>query len=94
MLTSPLIELILEPEVVQLVKNLPAMQATCVRSLGWEDPWEKEMATQSNTRPGAFISWIDEDRLSPWNCKESGHNCATFIFFHVRVPTREVPNQN
>ena len=26
------------------------------------------------------ISWIDEDRLSPWNCKESGHNCANFIF--------------
>ena len=29
----------------QLVKNLPAMQETWVRSLGWEDPLEKEMAT-------------------------------------------------
>ena len=27
------------------VKNLPAVQATHVRSLGWEDPLEKEMAT-------------------------------------------------
>ena len=27
------------------VKNLPAMQETWVRSLGWEDPLEKEMAT-------------------------------------------------
>ena len=29
----------------QTVKRLPAMQDTRVRSLGWEDPLEKEMAT-------------------------------------------------
>ena len=34
---------------VQLVKNLPAMQETQVQSLGWEDPLEKEMATHSST---------------------------------------------
>ena len=34
--------------VVQLVKNLPAMQETWVRSLGWEDPLEKEKATHSS----------------------------------------------
>ena len=28
-----------------MVKNLPAMQETCVRSLDQEDPLEKEMAT-------------------------------------------------
>ena len=28
---------------VQMVKNLPAMQETWVQSLGWEDPLEKEM---------------------------------------------------
>ena len=32
----------------QLVKNLPAMQKTPVRSLGWEDPMEKGMATHSS----------------------------------------------
>ena len=31
----------------QIVKNLPAMWETWVQSLGWEDPLEKEMATQS-----------------------------------------------
>ena len=31
--------------VVQLVKNLPAMWETWVRSLGWEDPLEKRKAT-------------------------------------------------
>ena len=31
----------------QLVKNLPAMRETWVRSLGWEDPLEKGKATCS-----------------------------------------------
>ena len=34
--------------VTQLVKNLPAMQKTWVRSLGWEDPLEEGMATLSS----------------------------------------------
>ena len=34
--------------VAQLVKNLPAMQETWVRSLGWEDPLEKGRATHSS----------------------------------------------
>ena len=38
--------------VAQTVKNLPAMQETQVRSLGWEDPLEKEMAIHSST-----IAW-------------------------------------
>ena len=32
----------------QMVKNLPAMQETWVRSLGWEDPLEEGVATHSN----------------------------------------------
>ena len=34
--------------VAQLVKNPPAMRETWVRSLGWEDPLEKGMATHSS----------------------------------------------
>ena len=34
--------------VAQLVKNLPVMQETQVRSLGQKDPLEKEMATHSS----------------------------------------------
>ena len=33
--------------VAQLVKNLPVLRETWVRSLGWENPLEKEMATHS-----------------------------------------------
>ena len=31
-----------------MVKNLPAMQETWVQSLGWEDPLEEGMATNSS----------------------------------------------
>ena len=34
--------------VAQLVKNLPAMQETWIRSLGWEEPLEKGKATHSS----------------------------------------------
>ena len=39
--------------------HLPAMQETWVRSLGWEDPLEKEMATHSNTL-ARKIPWTEE----------------------------------
>ena len=42
-----------------MVKNLPAMQETRVRSLGWEDPLEKEMATHSSI-PAWKIPWTEE----------------------------------
>ena len=34
--------------VAQMVKNLPTVPETQVRSLGWEDPLEEEMATHSS----------------------------------------------
>ena len=45
--------------VAQTVKNLPAMQETWVRSLGWEDALEKEMATHSRILAWR-IPWTEE----------------------------------
>ena len=42
-----------------MVKNLPAMQETRVRSLGWEDPLEKGMATHSSILAWR-IPWTEE----------------------------------
>ena len=42
-----------------MVKNLPVMQETTVRSLGWEDPLEKEMATHSSILAWE-IPWTEE----------------------------------
>ena len=45
-----------------MVKNLPAMWETWVRSLGWEDPLEKVMATHSS-----ILDWrIPIDRGAWW----------------------------
>ena len=45
--------------VTQSVKNLSEMQETCIRSLGQEDPLEKEMATHSSTLVWKF-PWAEE----------------------------------
>ena len=45
--------------VAQTVKNLPAMQEAGVRSLGQEDPLEKEMATHSRIF-AEIIPWTEE----------------------------------
>ena len=46
-------------QVAQMVKYLPAMWETRVRSLGWENPLEKEMATQSSIFAWK-IPWMEE----------------------------------
>ena len=45
--------------VAQMVKRLPAVRETRVRSLGWEDPLEKEMATHSSNLAWK-IPWTEE----------------------------------
>ena len=45
--------------VAQRIKRLPAMQETQVRSLGWEDPLEKEMAADSSILAWR-IPWTEE----------------------------------
>ena len=52
-------DLIWSDLVAQMVKRLPAMCETCVPSLGWEDPLEKEMATHSSTLAWK-IPWTEE----------------------------------
>ena len=49
--------------VAQPVKNLPAMQETQVRSLGREDPLEKEMATHFSILAWR-IPWTEEPRVA------------------------------
>ena len=43
----------------QRLKRLPLVQETWVRSLGWEDPLEKEMATHSSILVWR-IPWMEE----------------------------------
>ena len=79
--------------VAQLVKNLPAIQETWVRSLGREDPLEKGMAHSS------ILAWrIPWQKglvsYSPWGCKESDMterltiSCHLLLYKHL--PLRPV----
>ena len=55
----PCLQLYWASLVAHLVKNLPAVQETGVRSLGWEDPLQKGMATHSSILAWK-ISWTQE----------------------------------
>ena len=60
--------------VAQRLKRLPGMQETLVRSLGWEDPLEKEMATHSSTLAWR-IPWREEPgRLQSMGSQRVGHD--------------------
>ena len=55
--------------VAQLVKNLPPMQETWVRSLGWEDPLEKGKATHTS-----ILAWRIPGTIQSMGSQRVGHN--------------------
>ena len=58
----------------QTVKRLPAVRETQVRSLGWEDPLEREMATHLSILAWR-IPWIEEPGgLQSMGLQRVGHD--------------------
>ena len=53
-----------------MVKNLPAMWETWLRSLGWEDPLKKGMATHCSILPGESHGQTSLADYSPWGRKK------------------------
>ena len=75
-----------------MIKNVPAMWETSVRSLGQEDPLEKGMATHSVFLPRE-IPWREEpSRPSPWNHKELdiGERLTLSLFSLLLLRTEKV----
>ena len=62
--------------VAQTVKRLPTMWATHVRSLGQEEPLEKEMAAHSHSSTFAWrIPWMEEPGgLQSMGSQRVGHD--------------------
>ena len=58
--------------VAQRLKHLPAMWETWVRSLGWEDPLEKEMATHSS-----ILAWRIPRTEEPGGLQSTGSQSQT-----------------
>ena len=65
-------------------KNLPPMREIQFRSLGWEDPLEKEMATHPSIPTREFHGQRSLVGYSPWGCKESD---MTERLTHSLIPT-------
>ena len=57
--------------ITQLVRNLPAMQETWLRSLGREDPQRREWQPTPVFLPGEFHGQKSLMGYSPWLAKES-----------------------
>ena len=57
-----------------LAKNLPAMQKTRVRSLGWKDPLEKEMVTYSSILAWRIPRAEEPGGLQSMESQRIGHN--------------------
>jgi len=61
-------------DIAQSVKNLPAVQETRVRSLGWEDPLEKEMATHSSILAWKMSLTEEPGGLQSMGSQRVGHH--------------------
>ena len=80
--------------VAQRVKSLPAMWETWVQSLGWEDPLEKKMATNSSIpawNPNGQRSLAD---YRQWGLEESDttkrlHYLFKYICIFVHIEVQE-----
>ena len=60
--------------VAQMIKRLPEMQENWVRSLGWEDPLEKEMATHSSVLAWRIPRTEEPGRLQSTGLQRVGHD--------------------
>ena len=80
--------------VVQMLKGLLTVQDTWARSLGWEDPLEKEMETHSSTLAWKIL-WTEEPgRLQSLELQRVGNDWATSLslFFHFRFVIAFLPS--
>ena len=69
----------------QTVRSLPAVWETGVRSLGWEDPLEKEMATHSRILAWK-IPWMEESgRLQSKGSQRVGHDLVTSLTYNSNL---------
>ena len=65
-----------------MVKHLPTMWETQVRSLGWEDPLEKEMAIHSSTLAWKIPRTVEHCRL-----QSIGLQMTERLHFHFQSKT-------
>ena len=79
--------------VAQKVKRLSAVQETRVRSPGWEDPLEKEMAAHSSNLAWK-IPWAEEpgglQSMGSWRVRHDWATSLSLFTFHFHALEKEV----
>ena len=79
------LSLIWASQVLQMVKNLPAIRETWTQSLSWEDPLKKGMATLSSILAWR-IPWTEEPgRLQSMGSQRVEHDWATNTYIHISL---------
>ena len=73
----------------QRLKRLPPMRETPVRSLGWEDPLEKEMATHSSILAWR-IPWTEELGRLQSTGSQSRTRLSDFTFTFKEIEKRNI----
>ena len=68
-----------------MVKNLPAIQETLIRSLVWEDPLEKEMATRSSILAWRIPRTEKPGGLQSMGSQRVGHNWEASTFAMIEM---------
>ena len=76
--------------VAQTVKSLCAMQETRIRSLGWEDPLEKETAAHSSILAWKIPWTMEPGRLQSMGSQRVGHDSATSLTWSHNKKANEV----
>ena len=75
--------------VAQTVKNLPTIHKTWVRSLGWENPLKKGMATHFSILAWR-IPWTEEPGgLHNMESQRIRHDWLIHLYIFIRIPEGE-----
>ena len=74
--------------VAQTVKHLPTVWEIQVRSLGWEDPPDKEIATHSSTLAWKIPCTEEPGGLQSMGSQRVGHNWANSFYSHSFFPAQ------
>ena len=69
-----MVSIVLTSLLAQMVKHLPAIWETQVRSLGWEDLLEKEMATHYSILAWRIPGTEEPGRLQSMGLQRVGHD--------------------
>ena len=70
----------------QLVKDLPAMGETCMRSLGWEDPLEKGKVTHSS-----ILAWRIPGTIQSMHGVAKSWTRLSHFHFHSKLILNKDP---